>query len=262
MLVVRPRLVGAFALERRGGWSSAIDRIAVESLPCVLTDHPAGDKYLQSDARLAPPAVAELREVCGRLRRLCSCDAWIGVSWGDYQYTLNAALVHLSSDRPVRIATDKARRAAMMNSLSLVARASAAPRACQAVERSSEPWLTTGAGIGSGMSSGDMQSTIAVPIHRGCAVQHSRRRGRRVALFSHDHPHRLVPRGRTPPVALPMVSPGRGNGLCQRSVAGRVSTKSRIVAPIHQVTPFPSMTPAFLCPYGLFSGSLSDTAPA
>ena len=33
-------------------------------------------------------------------------------------------------------------------------------------------------------------------------------------------------------------------------------------APIHHVTPFESTTPAFRCPYGLSSGSLSDVPPA
>ena len=71
---------------RAAGFSSAIDRIALESLPCALIDHPSGDKYRRSVARRVPPAVAaaEVREVCGRLLRPCSCDAWIGVSCGDH----------------------------------------------------------------------------------------------------------------------------------------------------------------------------------
>lgn len=71
---------------RASGFSSAIDRIAVESLPCVSIGHPSEEKYRRSVSRLAPPAVAafEVREICWRLLRPGSCDAWIGVSCGDH----------------------------------------------------------------------------------------------------------------------------------------------------------------------------------
>jgi len=67
---------------RAAGFSRAIDRIAVESLPCGSIDHSSEDKYRRAAARLVPSAVAaaEVHEISGRLSRLCSCDAWIGVS--------------------------------------------------------------------------------------------------------------------------------------------------------------------------------------
>jgi hypothetical protein len=61
-----------------------------------------------------------------------------------------------------------------------------------------------------------------------------------VDFYNHGRPHASL-------------GPGIGLGSRRFYLTG---------APIHHVMSFLSMTPAFRCPYGLSSGSLSDVAPA
>ena len=75
---------------------------------------------------MKPPIVMELMDP--RSQSTTKIDANVATSY----------LFHRSSDSPVSIATDRMRRAAMMNSLRLVARSFAAPRACQAAQESSK----------------------------------------------------------------------------------------------------------------------------